>query len=189
MQRDAALQPRDRTGRLPGGHHVHHVSDKRRGHRRLEAGRVLVDAGERRGKLPGSRVDRRRSDIQHGRIDERRNDDDGVSELRGRKLHGGRPDDLQHRLLDAFRPDEVHRERRACVRLDAGGRPVTLVVAEGTDPCSAHGRVVDRAGRKYLVHMMGSVNMAMTARDGRWLCVMGELPDEDLLKIAEAVKF
>jgi hypothetical protein len=46
-----------------------------------------------------------------------------------------------------------------------------------------------RAGVTYHVQSSGRVNMVMTERQGRWVCLMGEAPIERLMDFAERLQF
>lgn len=78
----------------------------------------------------------------------------------------------------------------ACIRLEHLGRPVTVVVGHARDlVCSADHRPMARGGRTYLVHEEEGVNMAMMQVNGRWACVMGDLPLADLVDLADGLAF
>ena len=79
--------------------------------------------------------------------------------------------------------------RVACVLMEYAGQPVTLVVAPGKQLCSAKGLTITRAGRQFIAHKQDGLQMVMTHHDDRWLCVMGELPTEQLVDLAEGIVF
>ncbi len=69
------------------------------------------------------------------------------------------------------------------------GRPVTLSVAKSSDLRSPQSTTVTREGRAYHVESPGGLNMVSTQRDGRWICVIGELPADRLIEIADGLRF
>lgn len=76
----------------------------------------------------------------------------------------------------------------SCAALMVGDRRVTLAVADAKDiqvPESSR-RSVD--GQDFFVQSRGDLNMVMASRDGRWLCVMGEVPVDRLLEMARGVR-
>ncbi len=77
----------------------------------------------------------------------------------------------------------------ACVLVEYKGQPVTLVVADGNDLCSRDGTMVMRGHRQLMVHTVDGVRMAMVEIDNRWLCVMGDLPTDDLVDLAASIEF
>lgn len=76
-----------------------------------------------------------------------------------------------------------------CVSLDYEGRAVTLVVAHGKDLCSADGQIITRGQKQFMGHEMNGLMMVMTEHEGRWLCVMGQVPIERLADLAEGIEF
>ena len=84
---------------------------------------------------------------------------------------------------------ELDGARLALVRLEYDDAMVKLVVARSRDLRSPPGRTVVRDGRDYVIHEHGGVTMVMKKDGGRWLCVMGELPEDDLLAIAGRIEF
>ncbi len=84
---------------------------------------------------------------------------------------------------------ELDGARLALVRLEYDDALVKLVVARSQDLRSPPGRTVVRDGRQYVIHDHGGVTMVMKNAGGRWLCVMGELPEHELLAIAGRIEF
>jgi hypothetical protein len=77
----------------------------------------------------------------------------------------------------------------ACVLLKAEGAPITMGVANAADmklPTSPTGQ---RSGVTYHVQSSGKLNMVMTQRNARWVCLMGELPVERLMDVAAKLQF
>ena len=82
---------------------------------------------------------------------------------------------------------DVQSRRVACILLKQSGVPVTVVLARTRDFRSPDDDTVDHNGRKYVVHSLGGVNMVMTQRGGRWMCLMGEIPQDALMRLAEGL--
>lgn len=82
----------------------------------------------------------------------------------------------------------VGRKKMACVTLESQGVPVTMAVADAADvkvPASQT-TVVD--GITYHIQSSGGINMAMTLRGGRWICLMGKVPTERLIRLAASMR-
>ena len=77
----------------------------------------------------------------------------------------------------------------ACVLLKTEGVPITMAVADAKDMRLPKSATVVREGTTYHVQSTGPLNMVMTEREGRWVCMMAELPVERLISIASALKF
>lgn len=92
--------------------------------------------------------------------------------------------------------DDVHfcclqklgRREVACAAVVVDGQPVTVAVADARHVRAPPGdaRVVD--GQPIYVHARGDLNMVMTSRDGRWVCVMGRVPADRLVEMARNVR-
>jgi hypothetical protein len=78
----------------------------------------------------------------------------------------------------------------ACVMLKGSGdAPVTMAVAKAEDmrsPPDAKVRTV--GGIEYRLQSKGNLNMVMTQRNGRWICLMGTLTDDQLIEMAQSIK-
>jgi len=83
----------------------------------------------------------------------------------------------------------VHNKKMACVLLKNEGVPVTLAVASASDMKMPTSPVVTRKGVDYRVQRVGELSMVMTERDGKWLCLIGQLPAERLMDVAAQVQF
>ena len=77
----------------------------------------------------------------------------------------------------------------ACALLEHQGRTVSLVVADGKDLCSRQGQRFERGGREFIAHQMNGLQMVMAGDGDRWLCVMGDVPPEQLVDLAAGVEF
>jgi hypothetical protein len=77
----------------------------------------------------------------------------------------------------------------ACVLLNLGDQPVTMVVAKSQDVCCADGRTIERSGRTYTVHEVNGLQMVNLREHGRYVCLMGRVPLESLLDIADKLRF
>ena len=83
----------------------------------------------------------------------------------------------------------VKNKKVACVLLKREGVPVSLMVARSEDMRAPTSGVVVRDGVRYHVQASGKLNMVMTERAGRWVCLIGELPAERLVDVATQLKF
>jgi hypothetical protein len=84
----------------------------------------------------------------------------------------------------------VKDKKVACVLMKREGVPVTVAVARADDmrlPASSPTKA--RGGVTYHVQSVGHLNMAMTEKSGRWVCLIGELPAERLMDLAEQFRF
>ncbi|MCX5661950.1 MAG: hypothetical protein NTW19_19905 [Planctomycetota bacterium] len=78
----------------------------------------------------------------------------------------------------------------ACVLLKAEGKLVTLAVARDTDLAAAPGTSsVTVEGQSFAITSANRVTMATTRRDGRLICLMGDLPGESLARLGAALRF
>ena len=85
--------------------------------------------------------------------------------------------------------NKVGDKRMACVLLKESGVPVTLAVARAEEMKLSPVPMERRNGVAYRVQRVGALGMVMTERDGKWLCLIGELPNERLMDLASQVKF
>lgn len=83
----------------------------------------------------------------------------------------------------------VHDKRMACVLLKAEGVPVTMAVASAADMRLPTSPTWARGGVIYHVQSAGRLNMVMTDRQGRWVCLIAELPVERLMDLANQLRF
>ena len=83
----------------------------------------------------------------------------------------------------------VQNKKMACVLLESEGTPITMAVAQAADMSLPSGKMVTRDGISYAVQSTGNLNMVMTERGGRWVCLMGELPAERLMDFAAKLRF
>lgn len=83
----------------------------------------------------------------------------------------------------------VKNKQMACVLLKKEGVPITMAVANAADVTGTHGTKVQRAGMICYVQAVGNLNMVMTQRQGRWVCLMGQVSDEQLIDLAAHLQF
>lgn len=83
----------------------------------------------------------------------------------------------------------VHNKKMACVLLRDEGVPVTLAVASSADMKLPTAPIETRGGVNYRVQHVGDLSMVMTERNGKWLCLIGQLPSERLMDMARQVRF
>ena len=77
----------------------------------------------------------------------------------------------------------------ACVLLRSEGTPITMSVARASDMKSPTGEKVIRNGAKFHLMSSGALNMVSTERGGRWVCLIGEVPSDRLITIAQQLQF
>ena len=77
----------------------------------------------------------------------------------------------------------------ACVLLKNEGAAVTMTVANAADMKLPKSPTVQRDGVTYHVQSSGKLQMVMTERQGRWICLIGELPAERLMDLAAKLRF
>jgi hypothetical protein len=83
----------------------------------------------------------------------------------------------------------VKDKKVACVLMKREGVPVSLMVARSRDMRVPESPVTVRNGVSYHIQASGRLNMVMTERHGRWVCLIGELPAERLMDVASQLKF
>jgi hypothetical protein len=97
------------------------------------------------------------------------------------------PDMPDHRVMSCC-VHEVGRKKMACLSLMVNDTPITLAIADSADIRTPDGEVLVRDGVTYRVQSAQGVNMAMTQRHGRWMCLMGRLPLDQLVEIASKLR-
>ena len=83
----------------------------------------------------------------------------------------------------------VKDKKVACVLMKREGVAVSLVVAHGRDMHTPDSPVTERNGVRYHTQSSGKLNMVTTEREGRWICLISELPAERLMDVAERLRF
>ena len=83
----------------------------------------------------------------------------------------------------------VKDKKVACVLLRSEGVPVTMVVANAGDMRSPESPTAERGGVTYHVQSSGPLQMVMAERHGRWVCIIGQVPQERLMDLASALEF
>jgi hypothetical protein len=82
------------------------------------------------------------------------------------------------------------RKRMSCAMVERGGAKMSMIVARAADVRAPQdSSTVTRDGVTYHVQSDNGLNMVMTERNARWLCVMGEEPTEKLIEVAAEMKF
>jgi hypothetical protein len=76
----------------------------------------------------------------------------------------------------------------ACVLLQSGGVPVTMAVANAMDMRDPESERRIEKGTEYHITASGELNMVMTERHGRWICLISELPADGLVEIAKTIE-
>lgn len=83
----------------------------------------------------------------------------------------------------------IKNKKVACVLLKNEGEPVTMTVANATDMRLPKSPTVTRGGVAYHVQASGGLQMVMTERNGRWVCLIARMPAERLMDLAAELKF
>ena len=78
----------------------------------------------------------------------------------------------------------------ACVLLKSEGAPITMSVANASDMRAPAGvKAVTRSGATYHLVSSDGLNMVMTERNGRWVCLISEVASDRLIAVAEKLEF
>lgn len=83
----------------------------------------------------------------------------------------------------------VKGKRVACVLLKDQDVRVSMMVANAADMRVPTSPTQVRGGVTYHVQSFERLNMVMTERHGRWVCLIGELPAERLMDLATKLSF
>lgn len=85
--------------------------------------------------------------------------------------------------------NEIDNVTLTCALIERAGQLITVAVAHGGAMHSPDGETVTRNGKTFTLHAANGINMVMTHHDNRWLCVMGEASNDDLLAVALEIEF
>lgn len=84
----------------------------------------------------------------------------------------------------------IEGKKIACVLLNDEDVPVSLMVADGGEVKSSRtATTAVRDGLTYQVERSGELNMVMTKKDGRWVCIIGARPVERLIELSSSLRF
>ena len=83
----------------------------------------------------------------------------------------------------------VKNKRVACVLLKSQDVPVTLTVANASDIKRPDTPGVEHGGVTYHVQSTGKLNMVTTRRNDRWICLIGQVPADQLMDLAAKLQF
>lgn len=109
--------------------------------------------------------------------------------LAGQWAHAPGLPDLPERQVMACCLRQMNDKKVACVLLNDGGVPVSLMVADGNEVRSTRASTVTRDGATYEVSASAELNMVMTKRDGRWVCLIGERSVDRLIELSKGLQF
>jgi hypothetical protein len=77
----------------------------------------------------------------------------------------------------------------AAVGLQVDGVPLTLAASGPGDPQLMKGRRTTVSGTVFHLQSAENVNMVATERNGRWICLMGQLPFGRLIELATELRW
>jgi hypothetical protein len=83
----------------------------------------------------------------------------------------------------------VKNKKMACVLLKGEGEPVTMTVANASDMQMPMSPTTVKNGVEYHVQSIGDLNMVMTERQGRLVCLIAKLPVDRLMVLASSMEF
>jgi len=83
----------------------------------------------------------------------------------------------------------VKNKKVVCVLMEDSAGPVSMTVANASDMQAPASPTVTRGGVSYHVQSVGPLNMVMTERNGRWICLIAKLPAERLMDLAASLEF
>jgi hypothetical protein len=83
----------------------------------------------------------------------------------------------------------VKGKKVACMLLKSEGTPITMTVANATDMAMPSSPTMMHDGVTYHVQSSGALNMAMTQRNGKWVCLIGEISSERLMAVMSKLRF
>ena len=80
------------------------------------------------------------------------------------------------------------RKTLSCASVEMDGARVTIAAADAKDVTIPKGETVEVSGVTYHVQRQGDLNMVMTSREGRWVCLMGRVPVQKLIEMAGSTR-
>lgn len=80
------------------------------------------------------------------------------------------------------------RKKIAIVSFLSDGIPVTLAVADASEVRTSASVTVKRGRSVFHMQSSDNINMVMLQHGGRWICLMGALPTERLVDLAEKMR-
>jgi anti-sigma factor RsiW len=83
----------------------------------------------------------------------------------------------------------IRDKKIACILLETDNKLVTLSVARGSDMRMPNAPSVERDGTKFFLQSYDSLNMVSANRQGHWVCLMGEIPTDRLVKLGAQLQF
>jgi hypothetical protein len=83
----------------------------------------------------------------------------------------------------------IGRKKMACVAMQVDGVTVSVAVADAADVKMPTCEALMIQGIPYHVQSQDGINMVMTERGGRWVCLMGKVPVNRLADLASTLRF
>jgi hypothetical protein len=84
---------------------------------------------------------------------------------------------------------DIKNKKVACVLLRSEDSPITLSVASAADMKLPRGKPVMHNGIAYHVEKIDDLHMVSAQRDGRWVCLIGQVSAQRLMAIASRLEF
>jgi len=94
---------------------------------------------------------------------------------------------MDHAMACCMR--SVKNKKVACVLMEDSDGPISMTVANASDMKTPPSPTVTRGAVTYHVQSVGQLNMVMTERNGRWVCLIAKLPAERLMDLASSLEF
>lgn len=76
----------------------------------------------------------------------------------------------------------------SCALIEDEGQLITVALADGAKMHCPDGATLERDGRRFIAHTANGINMVMANENGKWLCVMGDVPTDKLLNVAAGIR-
>jgi len=91
--------------------------------------------------------------------------------------------------MDCCCMKKIKNKNLSCMLLFDQGTPITLAIAQSADVCAPGGPTVEHNGAVYHVQHVGTLNLITTARQGRWISMIGQEPTDRLITLTEQLQF
>jgi len=75
-----------------------------------------------------------------------------------------------------------------CAFIELDDQLITVAIADGAKLHSPHGKIITHDGKQFIAHTANGINMVMAHEADRWLCVIGDVTTEELVKVAVDIR-